>query len=166
MFKHYHHELLGFIARSIGNRESARNIVQEAFAGAGAADNGTRQRQERSTGRVANLLFNTAKNIVIDPHRRALVSDHDDIDECEIRAVAAANPELVQAALARGILAVAEIGGWALVDHLHAQPVVVHPYATTPGQLMKASLPEESRIELDTATRLEVALYQGRREVR
>lgn len=74
--------------------------------------------------------------------------------------------QLAQAALATVMLAVAGTGGWALVDHLHAQPVFVHNYVTAPGQLIKASLPDGSRIELDTATRLEVALYRDRREVR
>lgn len=73
---------------------------------------------------------------------------------------------VAQAALATVVLAVAGTVGWALVDHLHAQPVFVHTYATAPGQQMKASLPDGSRIELDTATRLDVALYRDRREVR
>lgn len=73
---------------------------------------------------------------------------------------------LAQTALATVVLAVAGTGGWAFMDHLHAQPVFVHSYATAPGQQMKASLPDGSRIELDTATRLDVALYRDRREVR
>lgn len=96
MFERHYQELLSFIARSVGNRDAARDIVQETFARVLAQRTATvADGKSDAPGEPRALLFHTAKNIVIDQHRRALVRDHDDIDELEIPAPAAANPEVV-----------------------------------------------------------------------
>lgn len=98
MFERYCHELLSFIARSTGNRDAARDIVQETFArvlaqqtAAFASGKGAAPAEPRA------LLFHTAKNIVIDQHRRAQVRDHEDIDEFELPAPAATDPQVALA---------------------------------------------------------------------
>lgn len=59
-------------------------------------------------------------------------------------------------------------GGAALLawDHGQARPLYVQVIATQRGQQVEAQLPDGSRLRLDTATRLEVAYYRQRREVR
>jgi transmembrane sensor len=70
-----------------------------------------------------------------------------------------------QAAFA-GLAAMAVGGGWLGWDHWQRQPVFTQRFATARGQQLVATLPEGSSVRLDTATRLDVALYRRRREVR
>jgi len=62
------------------------------------------------------------------------------------------------AALAVGIGAL----GW---HHQYAQPVFAQSYATTRGEFMDVSLPDGTRLQLDTATEVQVVYYRKRREV-
>jgi transmembrane sensor len=70
-----------------------------------------------------------------------------------------------QAAFA-GLAAMAVGGGWLGWDHGQRQPIFTQSFATARGQQLVATLPEGSSVRLDTATRLDVALYRGQREVR
>jgi len=65
------------------------------------------------------------------------------------------------AGLALGVLGAGWLGRW----HWQ-QPTFVQEFATVRGQQLEASLPDGSRLRLDTATRAAVALYRDRREVR
>ncbi|WP_162300504.1 FecR domain-containing protein [Corticimicrobacter populi] len=47
-----------------------------------------------------------------------------------------------------------------------ASPSFAHSYATLPGEQQTVELPDGSRIDLDTDTRINVALFDGHREVR
>lgn len=49
--------------------------------------------------------------------------------------------------------------------HWQARPVFMQAFITQRGQQAKVSLPDGSRLRLDTATRLEVTYYRQRREV-
>lgn len=53
----------------------------------------------------------------------------------------------------------------AIWHHDYASPVFQQSYATARGQLMAVDLPDGTRLDLDTATRIDVAFYRKRREV-
>lgn len=72
---------------------------------------------------------------------------------------------LPQAAFA-GLLAITVAGGWAGWEHWQHQPTYSQTFATARGEQTEVSLPDGSRVQLDTATRAEVKLYRQRREVR
>lgn len=57
-------------------------------------------------------------------------------------------------------------GGWLGVDHWWHSATFSQNFATRRGQLLDASLPDGSAVQLDTASRAEVAFYRQRREVR
>lgn len=70
-------------------------------------------------------------------------------------------PWLASAAVA----GMAGTAGWAAWGHWQAQPVFTQALQTRQGQQVQLGLPDGSTLRLDAATRLEVALYRGRREV-
>ncbi len=51
-------------------------------------------------------------------------------------------------------------------NHWQQQPVFEHSYATQRGQQLEITLPDGSRMRLDTATSVEVTFYRKHREVR
>lgn len=57
-------------------------------------------------------------------------------------------------------------GGYLAWDHWQRQPVFTQQFASARGQQLDITLPDGSRLRLDTATRAEVSLYRTRREVR
>lgn len=57
-------------------------------------------------------------------------------------------------------------GGWLGWNHWQQQPTFTQNLVTERGQQLIATLPDGSRLRLDTATRLEVRLYRQQREVR
>jgi transmembrane sensor len=57
-------------------------------------------------------------------------------------------------------------GGYLAWDHWQRQPVFTQQFASARGQQLDVTLPDGSRLRLDTATRAEVTLYRTRREVR
>lgn len=71
-----------------------------------------------------------------------------------------------QAAVAAVVVLMAGGGSYLAWDHWQQQPVFVQNFSTERGQQLDVQLPDGSRLRLDTATRLEVALYRQRREVR
>lgn len=58
------------------------------------------------------------------------------------------------------------VGGLLAWNHWQRQPVYEQHIATERGQQVEVQLPDGSGLRLDTATRIDVALYRGRREVR
>ncbi len=70
-----------------------------------------------------------------------------------------------QLALA-GLTAVLVGGVWLGWNHRQQQPTFSQSLATARGQQLAAQLPEHSRLRLDTATQLDVALYRHQRELR
>lgn len=71
-----------------------------------------------------------------------------------------------QAAVAAVVLAMTGGGSYLAWDHWQQQPLFVQNFSTERGQQLDVHLPDGSRLRLDTATRVEVALYRQRREVR
>lgn len=65
-----------------------------------------------------------------------------------------------------GLAAMVTGGAWLGWHHWQQQPTYTHSLATARGQQLVAPLPDGSTLRLDTATRLDVALYRSRREVR
>ncbi|MDQ8032848.1 MAG: FecR domain-containing protein [Bordetella sp.] len=69
-------------------------------------------------------------------------------------------------ALAAAVLAATGGSGLLAWRHWQAQPVFAQVFSTQRGQQAEVSLPDGTRLRLDTATRLEVTYYRQRREVR
>lgn len=55
--------------------------------------------------------------------------------------------------------------GWMAWQHWQAQPVFAQDFSTARGQLSEVTLPDGSRLQLDTATQLRVVYYRQRRDV-
>jgi len=75
VLERYHRELLNFLNRQVNDRHTAAELTQESFV---------RVLGLQSSGEavldVRALLYRTARNLVIDQHRRASHRQHEDID--------------------------------------------------------------------------------------
>lgn len=75
MLERYHRELLNFLTRHVSDRDTAADLVQDSYV---------RVLSVQSSGQavldVRALLYRTARNLVIDRHRRAAHRQHEDID--------------------------------------------------------------------------------------
>ena len=72
---HYYKELLNFCAKSLKDRDAAADLVQEVYARFLAVG--------RSAEAIADpraLLYRTARNLLVDQHRRAQVRTHDSLE--------------------------------------------------------------------------------------
>lgn len=67
VFERYYRELLNFLARKVGDRELAADLAQESYARVYAAPNKDEVAEPRA------LLYTTARNLIIDHHRRTAV---------------------------------------------------------------------------------------------
>ncbi|MGK5056278.1 FecR family protein [Janthinobacterium sp. LB2P49] len=72
---------------------------------------------------------------------------------------------LPRGALAGGCLLLCGLLAWPLASHLQ-RPGFQHDYSTARGQFATQILPDGSRIELDSGSAIDVALYRDRRTVR
>ncbi len=70
MVTRYYRELLNFLARAVRDRDTAADLAQESYARLLAA-----QQAGLSVQDPRALLYRTARNLVIDQHRRAAVRD-------------------------------------------------------------------------------------------
>ncbi|MFZ4873792.1 sigma-70 family RNA polymerase sigma factor [Janthinobacterium sp. Mn2066] len=76
---HYYQELLNFCWRSLRNREAAADLVQESYLRVlGVQDNS--ELGEQAVREPRALLYHTARNLMIDKHRRAALRQHDALD--------------------------------------------------------------------------------------
>ncbi|MFO6421327.1 sigma-70 family RNA polymerase sigma factor [Hylemonella sp. W303a] len=75
MLESYHRELLNFLSRQVRDRDAAADLAQESFVRVLAA-----QSSGRAVLDIRALLYRTARNLVIDQHRRNEVRRHDDLD--------------------------------------------------------------------------------------
>lgn len=75
MFERYYRELLNFLSGHVNDREVAADLTQESYARVLAL----RQSGQPITDPRA-LLYRTARNLVIDHHRRIQVRRHEDLD--------------------------------------------------------------------------------------
>ncbi|NBV16258.1 MAG: sigma-70 family RNA polymerase sigma factor [Janthinobacterium sp.] len=75
----YYQELLNFCWRGLRNRETALDLVQESYARV----LGVQARSapgEQAVREPRALLYHTARNLMIDKHRRAALRQHDALD--------------------------------------------------------------------------------------
>lgn len=95
MLARYYSELLNYFARALNDRDAAADVVQECYARV------IGMRTQAAVLDLRALLYRTAKNIVVDRHRRALLRDHDDVDELELEAPPSCEPEAALASRRR-----------------------------------------------------------------
>ena len=114
MVARYYRELLNFLSRTVDDRDAAADLAQESYARVLAV-----QQSGQTVAEPRALLYRTARNLVIDRHRRAAVrgvsvplDDNDaDAQMLVLRAPAASEPE-TSAASSQGVAALlAVIGG-------------------------------------------------------
>ena len=76
----YYQELLNFCWRSLRNREAALDLVQESYARVlGVQDKG-KEAGEQAVREPRALLYHTARNLMVDSHRRAALRQHEELD--------------------------------------------------------------------------------------
>lgn len=78
MLEHYHRELLNFLARQVRDRHAAADLAQESYVRVLTLQQGGQVVRD-----VRALLYRTARNLVIDQHRRAVHRQHDPLDALE-----------------------------------------------------------------------------------
>lgn len=87
VLERYYRELLNFLSRTVNDRDAAADLAQESYA---------RVLALRQSGQaIANaraLLYRTARNLVIDRHRRGQFRAHEDLDAQDDAAEGAAAP--------------------------------------------------------------------------
>jgi len=75
VLERYHQELLNFLTRQVNDRDTAADLAQESYA---------RVLSAQATGLaildMRAMLYRTARNLVIDQHRRDEHRRHDDLD--------------------------------------------------------------------------------------
>jgi len=75
VLERYHRELLNFLNRQVSDRDAAADLAQESFLRVLRA-----QQSGQAVLDMRALLYRTARNLVIDQHRRAEIRRHDDLD--------------------------------------------------------------------------------------
>ncbi|ADX45698.1 RNA polymerase, sigma-24 subunit, ECF subfamily [Paracidovorax avenae ATCC 19860] len=75
MLERFYRELLNFLHRQVNDRDTAADLAQESYARVLAAQHAGPPVLD---GRA--LLYRTARNLVIDQHRRAQVRHHESLD--------------------------------------------------------------------------------------
>jgi RNA polymerase sigma-70 factor (ECF subfamily) len=75
VLERYHRELLNFLTRQVNDRDTAADLAQESFVRVLTA-----QSSGQAVLDMRALLYSTARNLVIDQHRRGVHRRHDDID--------------------------------------------------------------------------------------
>jgi RNA polymerase sigma-70 factor (ECF subfamily) len=75
VLERYHRELLNFLTRQVNDRDTAADLAQESFVRVLSA-----QSSGRAVMDMRALLYRTARNLLIDQHRRNEVRRHDDLD--------------------------------------------------------------------------------------
>lgn len=87
MFERYYRELLNFLARKVRDRETAADLAQESFARVYAAERkGVAVRDPRA------LLYQTARNLVIDHQRHGRVRAGVELPPAQLEPVEAPGP--------------------------------------------------------------------------
>lgn len=105
MLVRYYNELLGFFMRAVKDPHEAQDLVQQTFE---------RVLAKMHTGepieQTRPLLFEIARNLLIDRHRRLQVRQHENDDVLdEMAGPSAREPEAIYAGMQRGQVLVATI---------------------------------------------------------
>ena len=75
MLERYHRELLNFLTRQVNDRHAAADLAQESYVRVLTLQQGGQVVHD-----VRALLYRTARNLVIDRHRRQAVRQHDSLE--------------------------------------------------------------------------------------
>lgn len=75
VLERYHRELLNFLTRQVNDRDTAADLAQESYVRVLAA-----QSSGQAVLDMRALLYRTARNLVIDRHRRNQVRRQDDLE--------------------------------------------------------------------------------------
>jgi RNA polymerase sigma-70 factor (ECF subfamily) len=76
MLERYHRELLNFLTRQVKDRHVAADLAQESYVRVLNA-----QSAGQPVGDPRALLYQVARNLMVDQHRRAEVRRHEDLDD-------------------------------------------------------------------------------------
>lgn len=76
MFERYYRELLNFCARMVKDRDVAADVTQESYARVLAL-----QRDQVSINEPRALLYQTARHVMVDRHRREAFRSHQPLDD-------------------------------------------------------------------------------------
>lgn len=74
MFSSYYRELLNFCSRTVKDRDAAADVVQESYARVLAI-----QHANLPIAEPRALLYQTARHVMVDLHRRERLRSHDDL---------------------------------------------------------------------------------------
>ncbi|CAN7383274.1 sigma-70 family RNA polymerase sigma factor [Pseudorhodoferax sp. LjRoot39] len=74
MLERYHRELLNFLTRRVSDRDAAADLVQESYVRVLAV-----QHAGQPIVDLRALLYRTARNLLVDRHRRTAVKRHEDL---------------------------------------------------------------------------------------
>ena len=97
MVTSYYRELINYFSKMLGSRDDAADLVQETYARVLSAE-----RKDGPLEEPRAFLYQTAKNLLVDQHRRSQVRglvDDEGLDELPVSA--SAQPEEVYAATQR-----------------------------------------------------------------
>lgn len=75
MVARYYRELLNFCARTVKNRDAAADVVQESYARLLSV-----QQSGEAIAEPRAWLYQTARHVMVDQHRRDRLRDHENID--------------------------------------------------------------------------------------
>jgi RNA polymerase sigma-70 factor (ECF subfamily) len=75
VLERFHRELLNFLARHVRDRDAAADLAQESYVRVLAAQRGGQLIDDPRA-----LLFHTARNLVVDRHRRDQVRRHENLE--------------------------------------------------------------------------------------
>lgn len=75
LLERYYRELLNFLHRQVNDRDTAADLAQESYARVLAVQHAGREILD-----MRALLYRTARNLLVDQHRRAEVRRQDDLD--------------------------------------------------------------------------------------
>lgn len=151
-----------FVRRSGGGLDAAEEAAFEVWLAADHANLAAFERRQSDWDTLDRLPADSLRTL-----RENLADDR-----------AAARPQPLRSAWWReltawapqGALAATVVmafgGGYLAWSYWQQQPVYAQGFSTARGQQLDVTLPDGSRLRLDTITRADVALYRQRREVR
>ncbi|SSW68263.1 sigma-70 family RNA polymerase sigma factor [Achromobacter veterisilvae] len=102
MVARYYRELLNFCLRALRDRDAAADVVQESYARFLAVE------QSQAVAEPRALLFQTARNVMVDQYRRAQVRGNESLDlldEADLPTAPAADAPESAAASAQAVAA-------------------------------------------------------------